>query len=112
MSQRHGRRDKPLKGTTRRIEEFVAALYPLMPSARSACGKTNVADPLYCHFVPEDTLKVYSLSYRREQKAHERRVEVQGEAASGKINSVRGFRTDRESTLGKPYESSGQTCTN
>jgi hypothetical protein len=84
MFQRHGRRDKPLKGTTRRIEEFVAALYPLMPSARSACGETDAADPPYCHFVPEGTLKVYRLSYRRKQKAYERRVEVQGEALQGK----------------------------
>ena len=45
MFQRHGRRDKPLKGTTRRIEEFVAALYPLMPFPRSACEKTHVARP-------------------------------------------------------------------
>jgi hypothetical protein len=84
MFQRHGRRDKPLRGTTRRIEEFVAALYPLMPSARSACGKTDAADPPYCHFVPEGTLKVYRLSYRRKQKAYERRVEVQGGVLQGK----------------------------
>ncbi len=62
--QRHGHRDKPLKGTTRRIEEVVAALYPLMPSARSACGRTHVPDPLYCHFVPEDTLKVYGRDFK------------------------------------------------
>ena len=39
MFQRRARRDKPLKGTTQRIEEVVAALYFLIPFARSACGQ-------------------------------------------------------------------------
>jgi hypothetical protein len=59
MFQRRARRGKPIRGTTRRIEEVVTALYPLMPFPRSACEKIHVADPPYCHLVPEDTLIDY-----------------------------------------------------
>src|SRR5882762_9021153 len=38
-SPRHGRKGKPGEAETHRIEEGVAALYPLMPSADSACEK-------------------------------------------------------------------------
>jgi hypothetical protein len=62
MFQQHARRHKPITGTTQRTEEVVAALYRLMPFARSACEKTHAADPLYCGVVPEDTLKVYASS--------------------------------------------------
>jgi hypothetical protein len=58
MSPRYGRQDKSAIAETHRIEESVAALYPLITISKVGARRTHVAYPLYCYFLPEEILKV------------------------------------------------------
>jgi hypothetical protein len=53
MSPLYGRKDKSAKAETHRIEEAVAALYPLAPFASLACGKRT----LPTHYTATSCLK-------------------------------------------------------